>query len=240
MLTDKYQKHIKILGYKISGLIGTILGFIILIVAPGNFVRESSMSDESSLMIKLLKRIIDDTISFVDYCLPLLIGIVILISIYIYKKKKYDLMSIVFLAGSILTVYAMVLSPTFPVRAWFGVITFAIIAAMILLYQLVDLKRIFKFIMGDVIVIVSIIYVSSYLVGFNDIKELRNTWINRINYFDELKDKRIFDAEVEPYYAKDSHNPCYGGVDLNKNAEDWLNFNVAGYYGTDKITLKSE
>ena len=26
MLTDKYQKHIKILGYKISGLIGTILG----------------------------------------------------------------------------------------------------------------------------------------------------------------------------------------------------------------------
>ena len=240
MLTDKYQKHIKILGYKISGLIGTILGFIILIVAPGNFVRESSMSDESSLMIKLLKRIIDDTISFVDYCLPLLIGIVILISIYIYKKKKYDLMSIVFLAGSILTVYAMVLSPTFPARAWFGVITFAIIAAMILLYQLVDLERIFKFIMGDVIVIASIIYVSSYLVGFNDIKELRNTWINRINYFDELKDKGIFDAEVEPYYAKGPHNPCYGGVDLNKNAEDWPNFNVAGYYGMDKITLKSE
>ena len=240
MLTDKYQKHIKILGYKISGLIGTILGFIILIVAPGNFVRESSMSDESSLMIKLLKRIIDDTISFVDYCLPLLIGIVILISIYIYKKKKYDLMSIVFLAGSILTVYAMVLSPTFPARAWFGVITFAIIAAMILLYQLVDLERIFKFIMGDVIVIASIIYVSSYLVGFNDIKELRNTWINRINYFDELKDKGIFDAEVEPYYAKDPHNPGYGGVDWNKNDDDWPNFNVAGYYGMDKITLKSE
>ena len=94
--------------------------------------------------------------------------------------------------------------------------------------------------MGDVIVIASIIYVSSYLVGFNDIKELRNTWINRINYFDELKDKGIFDAEVEPYYAKDPHNPCYGGVDLNKNAEDWPNFNVAGYYGMDKITLKSE
>ena len=44
----------KLPKYKISGLIGTIAGFIIMIAAPGNYVRSEKFIDESSTIIKLI------------------------------------------------------------------------------------------------------------------------------------------------------------------------------------------
>ena len=51
--------------------------------------------------------------------------------------------ALIFEIGSLVSVYAMVLSPSFPERAWFGLIVFNIISLGILLVN-IDLKYIVK------------------------------------------------------------------------------------------------
>lgn len=179
MILKKY-KHKKISNYQKCALIGNIIGFIILIIAPGNFIRETYFQESTPFIAKIIQRIIDNTINFVNYCLPLFIGIIILISIYMYKNKKINYTFIIFLIASFFTVYSMILSPTFPPRAWFGVIVFGITAFMILLYDIHDDNKLFKYVFYNLIIISSLYFISDYLLAFNDINNLQNTWKKRI------------------------------------------------------------
>ena len=90
-------KKRKILKYQLSGLIGSILGFIMLIIAPGNFVRSSTFDDNTFIVIKLLKRVIDDTLALFNYTLHLLIVITILLAFFIYNKRRVNKLVYIFL-----------------------------------------------------------------------------------------------------------------------------------------------
>lgn len=124
IIADRYIDKKKISKSQISGLIGVITGFIILIIAPGNFIRADELNDSTTFIVKMIKRIMDITSNLFTQTMPLLIITVILISIYIYNKERINKYVYVFLFGGILTAYAMTLSPTFPERAWFGAIIF--------------------------------------------------------------------------------------------------------------------
>lgn len=101
----KYQR------WQISGLLGTISGFLILILAPGNYARNSLIKDNTFFLIKILKRGINATLIGIDYLLPLIAIIVVLCTILIYNKKKIKNEVFLFLIGAFFTIYAMVLSP---------------------------------------------------------------------------------------------------------------------------------
>ena len=234
MILNK-SKHQKISNFCKCALIGNIIGFIILIVAPGNFIRETYFQDSTPFIIKIFQRIIDNTINLINYCSPIFIGIIILLSIYIYKKKKIDYKFIVFLIASIFTTYSMILSPTFPPRAWFGVIVFAIIAFMALLYEICDFNKLFKYIFYNLIIISFLYFIPNYLSTFNDINNLQNTWKKRINKIqsEENKEKKSF--EFDNYYTTNPHNPIYGLVDLNSDSKEWPNPDIAKYYGIKDI-----
>ena len=126
LIKEKYEKK-KIGKDKIMGLIGTIIGFIIMIAAPGNYIRSEYFIDNDPLIIKLIKRTLNITSASINYLLPLIILLIIFITINIYKKKKFNIPMLIFIIGSFFTIYAMCLSPFFPPRAYFGTIVFAII-----------------------------------------------------------------------------------------------------------------
>ncbi len=230
----KQHKHERISGYNKCALIGSIIGFATLILAPGNFIRENYFQNNTPLIIEISQRIIDNTINLINYCLPLFIGISILLSIYIYKKKKINYKFFIFLIAAFFSTYSMMLSPTFPPRAWFGVITFATIAFMILLYDIYDNNKFFKYLFYNLIIISCLYFTSSYLLAFNDINTLQNTWKKRII---EIKQNNIEKADLEfnTYYTNNSHNPMYGLTDLNSNSKEWPNSDIAKYYGINGI-----
>lgn len=121
----------------ITGFIGSLAGFFIMIAAPGNYVRAGGVSPD---LFVLAYRLFISTQMLLFYCGTLLL---VTLSIYILfyrfsgNNKNDNLkLSLIYTIAAITAVYAMVLSPTFPRRALFGVVTYLIIGVGILFHNL--------------------------------------------------------------------------------------------------------
>ena len=218
---------------RLFGIIGTLAGFIIMICAPGNYIRSAEFKDDTFIIIKIIKRTLDITNNLENIILPLLIVIIILISLKIYHKKKIEKETYTFILGGFAAIYAMVLSPTFPERAWTGAIIFFVIAIVILVYDLDTINRLYKFILVDFCIILSIIYVSQYMDLARNINYLRNTWNYRVDVINESDKDKIF--EFYKYETYNPRNPVYGLDDIGYDPNAWPNGSISKYYGINGI-----
>lgn len=233
-----YKGKDKLPKYKISGLIGSIIGFIMMIVAPGNFIRSEAFAEETSFIVKIIKRILEYTNDIYKYIPILVVILIILLSIYIYKKKKIDKRVWIYLTGAFFTIYSMVLSPTFPERAWFGIVVFMMIAIMTLLYDVEKINKVFNLIIIDTILIIGFFYVDDYVALARDINNLRTTWNERILYIEECKENGKTEIELEEYVTYNQKSPQWGLADIRKTAHEWPNDAIEDYYEIDSISSK--
>lgn len=238
LLISKFEYKEKITKWKISGLVGTIVGFVILIIAPGNYVRNSLVNDNTFIVVKLIGRILNDTVSMINVLKPLFVLMIVLFTIYIYYKKKIDKYFYVFFSASILSVYAMVLSPTFPERAWFGIVVFMVISVFNLLINIVSIKKVIKYILVDSVIILFIIYVEQFIVAFGEIRQLNSVWSYRSEYIERQKSKKIYDIKLTPFVCNDKHSPAYGLADITPGKDIWLNKDLARYFEVNSIDAK--
>lgn len=235
-----YKGKNKLPKYKISGLLGTIAGFVTMICAPGNYIRNNHFVDESSFIVKIIKRTIEYT-SNIYFFIPILVVIaIILISIYIYKKKKIDLRVWIYLIAAFLTIYSMEVSPIFPERAWFGTVVFMLIAITTLLYNIESINKFFNLIIIDTVIILSLIYAKDVFYLAVDINALRNTWEYRINYIEECKKNGQTVIEMDPYVTENKKSPHWGLNDLREKEHEWPNDFIEAYFEVDVIKAKSQ
>lgn len=239
ILQKKVNKQ-KISKLQIFGLIGTVIGFVFMILAPGNFIRNAEFHDDTFIILKLIKRFVNITLTAENYLLPLLILLVILFSIRIYHNKKIANDVYLFILGGLATAYAMVFSPTFPERSWTGVIIFLMIAVGCILYDLEKANKVFKFIIIDVCVVLSIIYIGQYISVGVDINNLRNTWENRIDIINKEKSKGNKKVIVDAFTTWNTKNPIYGLSDIGTDSKVWPNTSIANYYGLKSIKTPKE
>lgn len=226
-------KKIELSKTRLFGIIGTLIGFVIMICAPGNYIRSAEFKDDTFIIIKIIKRALDITNNLENIVLPLLIVIIILISLKVYHKKKIEKELYTFILGGFAAIYAMVLSPTFPERAWTGAIIFFVIAIVMLIYDLDTINRLYKFILVDFCIILSIIYVGQYINTARDINYLRRTWNDRIDIINESNKDKIF--EFYKYETYNSKNPAYDLSDIGDDPEVWPNNSISKYYGINGI-----
>lgn len=240
MLTDKLEnKKKKLPKFKCAGLIGNIIGFLILILAPGNYARANEIKDNTFILIKIIKRTIQYTITLTNYLLPLFIALVILISIYIFYKKNINKQVWIYLTSSFFCVYSMVLSPQFPERSWFGVITFMIIAIFDLLYEVTKFNKLYKYVIVDLLIILCFIHIGQFFGTAIDINNLRTTWKYRQEYINKQKKKGNTEITTEVYYSQDKHNPTFGLADLAEDKKIWPNTSIAKYFKIKSIKAKT-
>lgn len=238
LIVEKLDNKNKLPKYKWSGLLGNIVGFLVLILAPGNYVRADGIQDNTFIVIKIIKRIVQYTITMTNYLLPLFILLVILISIYIFYKKKIHRQVWIYLVGAFFCIYSMVLSPQFPERSWFGVIIFMLIATFDLLYDIEKFNKVYQFIVVDILLILSFVHIGEYLGTAIDINNLRNVWEYRENYIAKQKDQGKDEIKVDAYYSQDKHNPTYGLADLFDDKKLWPNTSIAEYFDIKSIEAK--
>lgn len=231
----KNLKNEKLKIWNLSALIGVLIGFILMIIAPGNFVRNDEFVDNTFIVFKILKRAISASSGIITYLLPLFIIFVIFMSIVIYHKKKVNYKSIVFVLGAFFAVYSMCLSPTFPLRAWFGVIVFFIMSIMVLYSDVINYHKIYSFIVCDIVIIFTFIFCGQYINTVFSINELRYVWNFRVTYIEKQKKKNKLDVEVGGYFTDNTHNPAYDLADITSDCDGWPNTSIAGYYGLKSI-----
>lgn len=222
---------------KVAGIVGSLIGFVLMICAPGNYIRNAAFKDDTFIIIKFIKRAIDITGNAEIYILPLIIAIIILISLKIYHKKKIEKEVTPFILGGFAATYSMVASPQFPERSWTGVIVYLIIALVILVYDFEKIHRIYKFILVDFCIILSIIFIGEYLNAARDINNLRNTWNEREKIIEKSNKNQIF--KFYRYETTNNKNPSYGLSDIGNDYKVWPNSSIAKYYGIKGIKSKA-
>ena len=113
-------KKKKIPFFLYEGAFMTLVGSALLILAPGNFVRNQFV--EKASFTEIIRGRIDTfLISSADYLLPSFLFALILLIIQIYVLKEIKPRDIALFSFAVIAQGAMLLSPTYPQRASFGI-----------------------------------------------------------------------------------------------------------------------
>ena len=220
------------------GALGVLVGFVIMIIAPGNYVRSSGFKDHSFFLIQWLKRALSITQTIEHYFIVIIAVMIILLSIYIFKKQKIDKRVLIFLIGAIISAYSMVVSPTFPARSWTIFVIYMIIICGILLYNIkinIILKRIFII---DCIIILGVIFINSYILTVKDSYHFFQTWQKREEKIESGKKKGIYDYEFESMYTTQRQSASYGLGDIYPEKTSVINKTYARYFDVKSIKEK--
>ena len=141
ILRRKDHKRIPLWMY--LGNISCLAGSVLMIAAPGNFVRsEETSEDTRGLLWNLFLRFYSEAKGAFEYLFPALLLTVVLLVICVgILREKIGKENLLLLAGALLSWGAMVLSPHYPDRAAFGTMVLLICVILSLTGKAVDRQK---------------------------------------------------------------------------------------------------
>lgn len=185
LLYYHYQKW-KIPAWAITGMIGIIVGYLIMISAPGNFVRADLRTGGISTdLFSLSYRFLTSTQLFVQY-----LGIANLLLFIIsmlfrqyttdeVQRKRVTFLTVLYFTGTLVSVYVMLFSPFFPPRAWFGGITFNIISFGMAFYHLNLTVGFLRKIRQAAFILGIFMFGFTLYEGYRDVNNIDKMWKKR-------------------------------------------------------------
>lgn len=238
---------IKIKLWMICSLIGNIIGFLIMLLAPGQGKRLKNAGGIGGIIV-LIKRTIFITLNFMKYMTPIFIILIILLMYYyFYNKSKMSIINmavdlrvgIIFFIGALSSIYSMIISPSFPERAWSGpVILFIISVGNI--FSRIKFDERFKMEIIATISILCIFFSASYIEAVLNLRQTTASVNERITKIISQKENNISNVTI-PTIIGYSKYDCYTSVgDLSDNNDEWPNTAIARYYDIDSINKEKE
>lgn len=235
--------------WMIFGFIGAVIGFAIMFLAPGNFLRNK----HELLMTHKMTEITPSFYFYRFVTVTKLASVYLLYPVLIYlaslalfwkmgiedRKKKTLLLSFLFFVSSILATIAMSGSPVFPERAWFGILVL-MITAIAILYANVDLSSSIVKIANSLLMLILIgFFAASAVVSFSELQSFRETFDRRERLIKEEIVKGKKDIVIIDTLFKEK-NSKLTVLDLR----DWLIYERDGwadrygkYHGVESIRI---
>ncbi len=109
-----------------TGSLASMLGSVLVIIAPGNFVR-SAFVEEQTLGELLYKRCLTMLGAGTSVLFPTVLFLLIFLCLYLKAGNQLQPFQVMLLIMAVLAFGAMFLSPTFPNRAAFGIMVLCIV-----------------------------------------------------------------------------------------------------------------
>lgn len=234
-----YCKQKSVLRWQISGIVGQVIGMGFLLLSPGTRYRSSLVPKEGSFLTRLYlgfsnaneKLFNTAADSWVKW---LVLGFLIAWAMVLFSKcaKEVKISASIWGIAVFVCNYAMIVSPTYPDRAAFGVYLFCIIGIMYCGNRLLDyyetcnkelLCRVFLF--GSCVWFVFSGVEVGYDLLFTYRKNLQREEI-------VLQEKEMGNSEITvPAMTSRTKYNVYHDVN------DWPYYNVNDYYGVESIRL---
>lgn len=231
VLASKILLHKKVRYEQILGLIFSVFGFVLMMIAPGEWINKASDGEASTL--------ITTTLTAFGVLLTLAVPIAIYILLLVRARaekmdKKIIITSLIFIAGALASNFIMVLAQYYPLRSSIACTTL-IIAADAMLYANVksyNLGRHTALCEKLLFAAVSL----SLILGFADISLSYVKIKQNENYIYECKEAGITDVELKDIKPYTKYSELYGLIYLDtERAENWPNGVMAKYYGLNSI-----
>lgn len=240
-------KNKKIEKWMITGIIGNIVGFIFMVMAPGNDIR-ATYFDRNNL--SLIWKIIDAIPTISDglqknAIYPLIIGLTLLIFSYLSNGvTNKNILGTLFFVSGLLTIGVLAVSPTAISwsRSYFGGIVFIFISIAISFFELlISFDKTNKLIFS---MIFSFVFVSFILTFFSGSVDIYRNFISYNNQTKAIR-KQINDGKediiVPPLnYQTKTIYPVHNNNDITLDKNNERNKNVAAYWGVKSIKLEDK
>lgn len=117
------------------GSVTSLIGSILVVVAPGNYVR-SSLIEEYSFGMSIYQKMIMMMKAGADFLFPMVVVLLVSMLVYLQMGNRFKIHQMMLLIGTVLAFGAMVLSPAFPNRATFGILVLGVTATISFLQEI--------------------------------------------------------------------------------------------------------
>ncbi|MBB4034531.1 hypothetical protein GGR21_000418 [Dysgonomonas hofstadii] len=232
--------------WMIFGFIGLCVGYLIMVLAPGNYIRMQFEFEHSEKMVDVaFITIIKERIirifskNYLLYMLPLVILYLAMFLVhrkYGYKTEeginKKLLASISFFIAAHISFFIMIAATTFPLRAMFGMVIYMAIAIGIL-YSEIEINTKWKSVVNiTFIVILACLYTFDVIRKYPSIHLISETFRQREIILEEQKAKGIKDITFE---GRIGFHEKYGFEDLQSDSTAWMNREYAKFHGIHSV-----
>lgn len=242
--------------WSVSGMVGSVLGCLFMMLSPAQLNRLGVSSGLSNILsFSYIRTVIVSTIQLIRESSMLLLIIAILLSVYFIMLKKENNNSLVkniidliknhflmfmYLFGFLISFYSMTVSPYFPERTWSGPLSFLIVFTLII-YDMatknidINNNKTINILVGSVLIIIAF---SVYFHNFFELKNCYNDYNDRTNLIYEQISEGNTDLVIPSIYCNSKYS-CYNNDgDLSSNSEHWTNTQLARYYGVERVILQ--
>lgn len=231
------KKRVRI--WMLSGVAGNLIGFLFMILAPGNANRQQYQEEEHSGLMALVSRFLKCNLAIREHFFILIaIGIAAFILVRLqraeWKKSKNMLIYfLVFLA----TCYALVLTPEPVSRAYFGAGIFLIISCIQGITDVSDMDMYLRALKLSAAAILTLYFGFTYLDCGANLMRIYRESEERFDYIEEQKAAGNMDITV-PLLRPEFENKYSDAYNSELSAEDggyWVNVAYATYYEVNSI-----
>ena len=225
--------RIPIPKWAFSGIGGCLIGCVVLLKSPGN----NRVSAETDLM-GLFNRW-KDILKVSKQEIAVLILILCIICLFCIAAQKSEdknyirVIPIMYFMAAGASICALVLSPSYPERAWFIGTVFFIVVAGCIYDEVLNMPRV---VYGILTFAMVLIFILSFRAEF---KKVNATYVQVKEGIDLIEGAKADGRNVvwiPLVHPSDSKYDAYNGTGyIRESADDWLNAWMAKYYEIDAI-----
>lgn len=231
------KKRIRL--FMISGLVGNVIGFLFMILAPGNANRQQFMEEEHTGLLAIASRWLKCNLAIRNHFFILLaIGIVMFVVVRLQQKKwKYSQNMLTFFFIFIATCYALVLTPEPEARAYFGAGIFLVISCIQGIVDVSDKDLYLKALKISATAIFTLSFLFTYMDSGANVMRVYRESNERFAYIEEQKAAGVMDITVpllRPAF-ENKYSDAYNS-ELSESSEYWVNVAYSNYFEVDSIS----
>lgn len=231
--------------WMLTCLFGILVGYILMLIAPGNGLRMQELGSERTLSA-LLQQAKIITTNAVHLFHPLLILFLALLYLYLLQQGGKSMKEIllpliptgVLMVGVLGSSYSMIVTTYFPLRVWSGPVAF-LIAACGSVASLIDFSR--PAFSRVFLKTVSLFFILLTLVNcsktVSDLKDIRYLYDTRVTSIQEQLARGEEDIYVPSIRSTNRFSCIPERGDLDYNSSSWHNEAMASYWGARSFNV---
>ena len=244
MLVVKCRENKSFKGIRpwmISGFIGNVAGYIILLMSPGNQSRAASADESHTGLLALMARFLKITLNIRNNYLILVFAFVVILIAIAYRCKSFDkffeaakdmlLFGFLFLA----TCYALIAVPDSQLRTYYGASLFLMIGILEGFAWILNegfSEDLVQILGTSLVTLLGIFLIFTYVEEGANLARIKREYMERDAYLTEAAkgEEMVVEAPMLRPDWETRYSMAYSS-DLTEDKFNWLNLSYSEHYG---------